>query len=168
LLVGQAPVGLETEQARWHVNSDGHIAAPRLSSRATRYQIARFCAWDGFDVDLYHYHLTPYSLERAREQGLHVSHLLRLLRSQVKVLSPKLVRALERWEEQGSEAHFEKAVILRLKNPEILQELRTGRAAKFLGDPLGPTAIIVRPGAVDAVKDALLEMGLLSKVLFDS
>jgi hypothetical protein len=168
LLVGQAPVGFETEQGRWHVNSDGHIAVPRLSSRATRYQIARFCAWDGFDVDLYHYHLTPYSLERAHEQGLRVSHLLRLLRSQVKVLSPKLVRALERWEEQGSEAHFEKAVILRLKNPEILQELRTGRAAKFLGDPLGPTAIIVRPGAVDAVKDALLEMGLLSKVIFDS
>jgi hypothetical protein len=167
LLNGETPAGLAKEEERWQVKSDGQIDVPRLSSRAARYQIARFCAWDRSDANLYRYHLTAVSLERAREQGLRVSHLLRLLRRQATTLPPKLIHALERWEDQGSEVHFEKAIILRVKDPEILQELRSGRAARFLGDPLGPAAIIVKSGAVETLWDALLEMGYLSKVMFD-
>jgi hypothetical protein len=80
---------------------------------------------------------------------------------------PALVKALERWEERGTEARLGRLVVLRLSSPGILQELRSSRAARFLGDPLGPTAIIVKPGARDKVLAALAEMGLLADVHLD-
>jgi hypothetical protein len=126
-----------------------------------RYQIARFCAWEGFDGEAYLYRLTPASLEHARRQGLRSSHLLALLRKHGQALPPSLIRAVERWEEQGSQAQLEGLLVLRLNSPELLQELRASRAARYLGDPLGPAAVIVKPGATEKVLAALAEMGYL-------
>jgi hypothetical protein len=60
---------------------------------------------------------------------------------------------------------MEHALVLRLSSPEILQELRTSRAARFLGDPLGPTTVIVNPGAREKVLAALAEMGYLGEIV---
>jgi hypothetical protein len=46
-----------------------------------------------------------------------------------------------------------------------LQRLRESKAARFLGDPLGPTAVIVRPGAQGKVLAALAEMGYLGELI---
>jgi hypothetical protein len=70
---------------------------------------------------------------------------------------------LERWEEQGSQARLERLLVLRLSSAEILQELRASRAARFLGEPLGPTAVIVKPGTREKVLAALAEMGYLGE-----
>jgi hypothetical protein len=134
---------------------------PRLAPRAVRYQIARFGDWEGETEDVYRYRLTPASLERARQQGLKLSHLLALLRRHTSSVPPSLVKALERWDEHGSQARLEKAVVLRLNNPDLLQVLRSSRAARFLGDPLGPTTIIVKPGATQKVMEVLAELGYL-------
>ncbi|MCU0485191.1 MAG: helicase-associated domain-containing protein [Anaerolineales bacterium] len=167
LLAGGAPQGLAVEEAQVHIGSDFRVSLPGLAPRALRYQLARFCEWDEEKADGYHYHLTPASLARARQQGLTTSHLLTLLRRQARTVPPSLVRAVERWERKGCEARLEPMVVLRLASPELLQELRASRAARFLGDPLGPTAIPVRAGAVQKVLRILAEMGYLAEIAED-
>ncbi len=164
LLRGQPPSGLPMEEAQVHLGSDFRLALPPLAPRALRYQLARFCQWDEEKADGYHYHFTPASLSRARQQGLTSNHLLALLRRHARTVPPSLIKAIERWERKGSEARFEPAVVLRLASPELLQELRASRAARFLGDPLGPTTITVRAGAVQKVLRILAEMGYLAEV----
>jgi hypothetical protein len=132
--------------------------------RAARYLVARFCSWENANEDAYSYRLTAASLTRAREQGLRVGHLLSLMRRHALTVPPSLAKALDRWEEHGSEARLERALILRLRSPEMLQALRNSRAARYLGDPLGPTTIIVRPGAGEKVIATLAEMGFMGEI----
>ena len=167
LLNDQAPEGLPLEEAQAHIGSDFRLALPRLAPRGVRYQLARFSEWDAEKADGYHYHLTPASLARARTQGLTANHLLALLRKQARSVPPSLVKAIERWERKGSEARFEQVVVLRLSSPDLLQALRASRAARFLGDPLGPTVVIVRPGAAEKVLAVLAEMGYLGEAELD-
>jgi hypothetical protein len=141
--------------------SDGRLHVSRLAPRSIRYQLARFGEWEGIKGDVYVYRLTPESLGRARKAGLRVSHLLGLLRRAAPTVPPPLSRALERWEERGAEARLEQAVVLRVGSPEVLQALRSTKAARHLGDALGPTAVIVRAGAWRRVMAALAELGYL-------
>jgi hypothetical protein len=168
LLKGEAPEGLAVEDALLVARSNAHLHVPRLTARAARYQIARFASWEdapspGRPDETYRYRLTPASLERARTQGLRVAHLLALLRRYAAAVPPSLVKALERWEERGSEARLERATILRLGSAELLQALRASSAARFLGDPLSPTTVIVKSGAEEKVLAALAEMGYLGE-----
>jgi hypothetical protein len=89
--------------------------------------------------------------------------LLTLLRRGNVAIPPILLKALERWEEQGSQARLEQLMVLRVSRPEILQELRASRAARFLGELLGPTAVIVKEGAGEKVLAALAELGYLGE-----
>jgi hypothetical protein len=167
LLKGDPPVGLPPEEETILVKSDVRLRLTRRVPRAIRYQVARFCEWEGEEGEVYRYRLTPGSLGRARQQGLRVSHLLALLRRHASTVPPSLVKALERWEEHGSQASLESLLVLRLSSPEILKELRASRAARFLGEPLGPTAVIVKPGAREKVLAALAEMGYLSEATIE-
>ena len=164
LLALNPPAGLAEESETLQVTSDGRVLAPRLAPRSVRYQIARFCAWEGFAQDSYRYRLTPESLEKARSQGLQVRHLLVLLRRGARAVPPGLVQALERWEAQGSQARLERISVLRVKDPAILQALKSSKAGRFLGEPLGTAAVIVRAGAWDKVAAALAELGYLAEV----
>lgn len=163
LLSGTAPDGLRDEGEQLKVRSDARLHVPRLAPRSVRYQVARFCAWEGEKDDGYQYRIIPASLERARQQGLRVNHLLALLRRHAFTVPPSLARALERWEEFGSQVRLEQVIILRLGTPDLLQALRNSRAARFLGDPLGPTTVIVNQGAWKRVLEVLAEMGYLSE-----
>jgi hypothetical protein len=77
-------------------------------------------------------------------------------------LPPPFVRALNRWELNGTEARLEQPVVLRLSRPEVLDELRNSRAGRFLGEVLGPTTVVVKPGAKAKILAALGELGLLT------
>ncbi|MFU8773728.1 MAG: helicase-associated domain-containing protein, partial [Anaerolineales bacterium] len=164
LLNGNLPAGLPKEVSSVQVSASAKMRIPRLFARSARYQIARFCEWESEDSDIYRYILTPNSLTRAKEQGLSISHLLALLHKYSPTIPPNLVRALERWEQQGSQASLEELLILRLKSPRVLQKLRDSRAARFLGDPLGPTAVIVKFNAWEKVVEVLAEMGYLTEI----
>ena len=161
LLGGENPAELAPETELLQVTSNARLRAPRLTARAVRYQVARFCEWDAPQGDVYRYHITPASLARARQQGLTINHLLALLPRNTETIPPNLVKALGRWEQQGLEATIEQATILRVSSPDLLNTLRASRAARFLGEPLGPTVIIVRPGAWEKVLDVLAELGVL-------
>lgn len=164
LLGGSLPQGLPVEDQAVLVGSDARLRVPSLAPRAVRYQLARFGTWEARKGDVYIYRITPKSLERARRQGLQLGHLMGLLKRHAQAISPSVAKALERWNEYGTQARIQHVVVLRLATPDLLQALRNSRAARFLGEPLGPTAIIIKPGAWKKVMEALAELGYLGEV----
>ena len=158
------------------VTSNGKIVVPRTFSRAVRYQISRFCEWeDGGRVaaepriethaDEYQYQVTAHSLAHAKEQGLQAGQLLSLLVKYTNgAVSPALVKSLKQWEAHGTEARVKNLLVLRVNRPEIVEELRKSKAAKFLGEVLSPTAVIIKNGAESKVLAALAELGLLAEI----
>lgn len=156
------------EDKKIHVSSQGLISVPRLAPRAVRYQVSRFCEWDEPKDDVYRYRISTNSLNKAKEQGLKVEHLLALLaRHSDAGAPPTIVKALKRWEVNGTEARVQTQVILKVSKPELLEELRKSRAAKFLGEVLSPTTVIIKSGAIQKVMEALAELGLLAEVATD-
>lgn len=156
------------ENGKLHISSQGKITAPRLTPRVVRYQLARFCEWDEVKNDEYKYHITTNSLAKAKEQGLKAEHLLSLLAKYSDAgIPPTLVKALKRWEVNGTEARVQTQVILKVSRPEILEEMRKSKAGKFLGEVLSPTTVVVKSGAIQNVMDALTELGLLAEVQND-
>jgi hypothetical protein len=167
--VTNAPLqGMNLENRKLNISSQGLISIPRLAPRVVRYQISRFCEWEAQKEDLYRYRISTNSLTKAREQGLKIEHLLALLSRQADAgVPPSLVKALKRWEVNGTEARVQTQVILKVSRPEVLEEMRKSRAAKFLGEVLSPTTVIIRGGAIQKVMEALTELGLLTEVQVD-
>jgi hypothetical protein len=153
------------EKGKMVVSSSGKITISRYFSRAVRYQIARFCEWGEEKMDDYIYSVTAQSLKRASEQGLKAEQLLALL---VKYTNgnvpPAMIKALKRWDTNGTEARVESLLVLRVSKPEIMEEMRSSKAGKFLGELLSPTAVVVKSGAIQKVMAALAELGLLADV----
>ncbi len=152
------------EKGKLAVTSGGRIAVPRSVPRVTRYQISRFCEWDEGKPEEYRYRVSSRSLKKAGEQGLKVGQLLSLLaKNAAAEIPPAFVKMLKRWETKGMEARLENQTILRVSRPEVLEELRKAKAGRFLGETLGPVAVIVKPGARAKVLAALAELGLLAE-----
>ncbi|MEW6285426.1 MAG: helicase-associated domain-containing protein [Chloroflexota bacterium] len=159
------------ETGKIKVLSNGRIAVERTAPRVVRYQISRFCEWeeDGRAAKRtettqgeYKYRITVRSLAKAKEQGLKAEHLLVLLSKHAEAgIPPSLVKALKRWEVHGVEARVETQVVLRVSRSQVLEEMRKSKAAKFLGEVLSPTAVIVKSGAIQKVMEAMAELGML-------
>jgi len=159
---GQAPIGLKVEGLRLKVDSRGNVFIPPLVPRTIRYVIARFCDWLPKQKDTYRYQITARALERARQQGLEARQLIGLLKSySSSSLPPNLLQALKRWEQQGVQARIEAMQVLRLNSAGALKALRASRAARYLGEPLGPTSIAVKPGSGPQILQTLIELGYL-------
>jgi hypothetical protein len=155
---------LNLENGKLKISSNGRISASRLVPRAARYQLARFCEWDEEKPDEIRYHITPGSLKKAKEQGLKVEHLMVLLSKHAAAgIPPVLVKAFKRWDVNGTEARAETQIVLRVSRPEVLEELRKSKAARFLGEPLGPTTVVIKTGAQSKVMAALAELGMLAE-----
>lgn len=165
LLQGKSPADLSVETDKITIYRSGKLVVPRLAPRSVRYQTARFCDWDVLTEHGYEYRLTPASFRRARRQGLRPVFLITLLRKYgAAPPQPNLVRAIERWDEKESQAVLEPATVLRVSSPEILTELRASKASRYLGDSLGPAAVMIKPGSLTKVQEALVELGYLSEV----
>lgn len=155
----------QDDKAKVIVASNGRITVPRNFSRAARYQIARFCEWEGEKQDEFIYSITAKSLQLAGQQGLKAEQLLSMLVKYTNgSIPPPLVKALKRWEMNGTEARVENLFVLRVSRPEIMEEMRSSKAGRFLGELLSPTAVVVKEGAIQKVMAALAELGLLAEV----
>ncbi len=165
LLGAAIPRKFKSEDAPIHVRSDGRVSIPFLTPRVARYQIARFCQWEPPTSHEYRYRFTPGSLKRAIDQGLKIQHLQTLLARHTQTVPPNIVKALSRWDQRGTEARLQSVLILRLSSPDLLKTLRNSRAARYLGDPLGPTTVIIKPGAGEKVLEILTEMGYLGEII---
>jgi hypothetical protein len=152
------------ERGKISASSSGRIFVERTAARAVRYQVARFCDWNEAKPGEYRYSITPSSLKKATEQGLKVEHLLSLLAKHAAGgIPPVLLKALKRWEANGTEARVQTQVVLRVSRPEVLEELHKSKAGRFLGELLGPTTAVIKDGAQSKVLAALAEMGLLAE-----
>ena len=159
---------MKKESGKIAVLSNGRITVERFAPRALRYQIARFCEWEESKSDEYKYQITAQSLKHAKEQGLKAEQLLALLvRHTNNKVPPALVKALKRWEVNGTEARVETQIVLRVSRPEILEEIRKSKAGKYLGEVLSPSAVIVKTGAIQQVMQSLAELGLFADVTRD-
>lgn len=164
LLSLSAPPGLKPESDHFQVVAAGRLRIPALTRRSIRYQAARFAEWEGIFQDFYHYRISPKSLMRAQKQGLRVAQLRGLLLRHAHPAPPKLIQALERWEAEGSAARVDQLLVLRVKQPELIEWLRKTRLARYLGETLSPTAVVVKQGALEKILDGLVEMGYLGEV----
>src|SRR3990170_1685422 len=165
LLEGKVPAESNPEDGLLHVSANGRITIPKYFPRPVRYLVARCSEWEKEGQTDYRYRLTPASLKKAQQQGIRVSHLLSILNKyKAAAIPPSFTRAMNRWEINGTEARLEAPVILRLSSPEVLDELRRSKAARFLGEILGPTTVIVKEGAREKVVAALGEQGILTDI----
>lgn len=163
LLLSSSPEKKE-EKGKILVSSNGRITVSRMFSRAVRYQLARFCEWDEPKGDDYFYRVTAESLKRANEQGLKAEQLLAMLVKYTnEAVPPAMVKALKRWDANGSEARVESLLVLRVSKPEIMEEMRKSKAGKYFGEILSPTAVVVKGGAIQKVLAELAELGLLAE-----
>ncbi len=164
MLLGASPEAQE-ETARILFKPGSQILCPTLVPRWVRYLLARMSEWMELTKDGYLYQFTPQSLAAARKQTLHVSHLVSLLRKYGAVPPPpSLIRSFQRWEDHGSEVSLENIQILRVTTPEILQQIMKSRAARYLAEPLGPTAVVIKPGVSQKLSRLLIELGYLSEI----
>lgn len=163
LLRSTASLELPAEDQLVLVGRDGKLEMTPLVPRIARYQLSRFAEWRLLRPDRFVFQLTPASLQAAAEQGLELKHLRALLRKYGKPgIPPALQKALIRWESNGLEARVEPLLVLRLAEPDLLDKLRESKASGCLGEALGPTAVLVKPGCGARVRAALREMGILT------
>ncbi|MBN2678382.1 MAG: helicase-associated domain-containing protein [Anaerolineaceae bacterium] len=168
LILKKAPEGLAEETGRITALRNGRLICPWNLSRAVRYQVARFCEWDGVNDKGYQYQLTPDSLQNATRQGLKVEQLLTLLKRQaVSNLPGSLVTALQRWAENSIQASLMQVVILRVANHEMMVEIRKSPIGRFLGDELNQTTSILPAAAVQKFIPRLLELGYFCELKGD-
>ncbi|HRN50069.1 MAG TPA: hypothetical protein PLC52_03055 [Anaerolineales bacterium] len=164
LLHQQAPA-LPKEQTKLKVDSFGQITAAKLTPRAVRYQVARFCTWLPPRKGNYQYQLSAAGLQAARQQGLQAAQLQTLLQAQAgNALPPNVLQALRRWQQNGAQAQLAPRLVLRVQSAAALKALRASRASRWLGELLGPLAISVKPGAGHQVLQALVELGYLGEL----
>lgn len=165
LLDHKTPMIQVEENEKIIARSNGQLLLSRLVPRSVRYQIARFCEWLGDKEDGYRYYISPTTLRQAKSQNLVISQLVNLLNKYGKQpLPPTLLKALQRWEKNNLQAHFEKIVLLRVTDSLILDQLERSRAKRFLSERIGPTIMTIKFGGQDAVQQALIEIGYLSDI----
>ncbi len=164
LINNSAPPVFPSELGKVNILKGTTISVSAAAPRWVRYMIARMSEWLNRQGDIYYYRLTPESLANARKQSLNPNHLIKLLQRYASPPpKPTLVKALQRWDEQGGEAVVETVDVLRVQTPYILNKLRDSQSARFLGEPLGPTSIILKPGAREMVMRTLIELGYFTE-----
>lgn len=160
---GKPPDGLPDETDPVYVSSDGSLRLSTHSPRSVRYQVARFCEWKKIGHREFIYRLTPYSLGKAREQGLRITHLIKLLqRHAAGPIPPSLLKALERWERLGTQIHLQESILLQVSSPEILSALREHHANRFIERILNDTTAAIKPGGEEQIRNTLAQLGYLS------
>lgn len=157
---GSAAPAPEDDQVK--VDPGGMLSISAQVPRIARYQLSRFGAWLPPNAGEFRYQISAAALEEAAAQGLSVKHLLSLLRKYAKSTPQALARSLRQWESKGNLIKLQNLRILRLAQPELLPKLREGPAGKFLGEALGPDAVVVKAGSLAALQKALLRAGYLA------
>lgn len=156
----QRDLPFTAEDGKISVTSQGKLRLSPQVPRKARYLLARMAEWEGFNRGEYRYRITVPSLRRALQQGLKIEHLITLLRQHVAgEIPPNLLKALERWGQQGSQVTLEEHVLLRLGDEKLSEILKRSPAARFLGEAIGPHTFLVPRGNEQKLMEILLTLG---------
>lgn len=140
------------------------ISVPFNANRYHRFQVARFSEAEAVKPGSpFQYRLTPNSLNRAREQGIEPDRMLDFLKkASGRPLPPSTKRAIQRWSERGTEARLENVILLRVRDPEILEKLRANpKTRDFISESMGDLAVVIRQGEWQELIEVVAELGLL-------
>jgi hypothetical protein len=69
--------------------------------------------------------------------------------------------ALHNWEQTGAQVRIGAVTLLRVSDPQVIRRLKEGPSARFLGETYGSTAVEIKPGAEEKVRQILAEMGFI-------
>jgi hypothetical protein len=167
-LTGKSFFPSPKENGRIAVTSTGQILVAPLAPRVAHYQLARYCQWGKEDQRGCRYRITSSSLAHAREQGLSAKKLPSVLESGgASPIPPALLKFIQNWEKFGPQARFDRAVLLQVTQPAILEELLASPAASSLGERLNGETILVKPGKEQPVLDQLARLGYLAESRLD-
>jgi hypothetical protein len=162
------PYPLSPTLVRIHVNSDATITVPATIDSFSRFQVARLVEWEplGVNDNVYRYRLTPHSLERAVEAEISLDRALDFLATKSGKPLPESVKsAVKTWREQGTQLRVRKASILQVNDSAIMERLRNSpKVRRYLGEPLGDCAVIVKTANRERLVLAIAEMGLLADI----
>jgi hypothetical protein len=165
MLSNRPPVMTTNETETVKILQDGLIQIPRSTSRAIRYQIARFSQMEKEDAWMYEYRIRPDSLAAAVKSGLKIEQFVSLIqRAGEKPIPPSVFALLENWKNHGLQASIAPAFLLTVDKPEILEHLMNSRAKKYLGEPLNATTILIQEKHQKLVMSILAELGYLSEL----
>jgi hypothetical protein len=146
------------------VQDDGLILVPFNADRYERFQVARVAEAEplvpGKPAP---YRITPRSLGQADEQGIDAERLLKFLAKASKRPVPASTRrAIERWSERGTEASLEGVVLLRVRDAEVLEKLRSNpKTRAYFAESMGDHAALVRTNDWSKLRQAAATLGLL-------
>ncbi|MFN2190397.1 MAG: helicase-associated domain-containing protein [Candidatus Promineifilaceae bacterium] len=146
------------------VRDDATIVVPFNANAYHRFQVARVAdAEKPEEGKPFIYRLSPSSLERAQKQGIEPSRVLKFLEdSSGRPIPPSTHRAVERWDEFGTEGRLDKVLVLRVRDGEILNKLRANpKTQPYIAETLGELAVAVRAEDRDRLRSAAAQLGLL-------
>lgn len=151
------------------ISGAGILHLPHTAPRAIRYQVGRFGELIAETVTETRYALTASSLKNAEEQGLKAAQLNSLLRHAMgKAIPSAVVQLLERWDKFGPEVKMERAVIIRVTRPEIIQTLQQHpQASRLIQETLSPQVILLKKGTEEGMLKILSDMGYLAESELD-
>lgn len=162
------PHPLGSTQVRIQVNADATIQVPAAIDRFTRFQVARLVEWEplGAGETVYHYRLTPRSLEMAREADIAIEKALDFLAAKSGKTLPDTVRtAVASWQEKGAQVQVRQVSVLQVTDAAIMDRLRNApKIQRLLGEPLGPCAVTVLTSDRERLARAIAELGLLANI----
>jgi hypothetical protein len=134
--------------------------------RFERFQLARIADL-AVVSDPFIYRLTPSSLARARMQRIDVDKVLDFLDGLSDAPVPTAVRSsLTRWAERGTEVWLERALILRVTDESVMQQIISApRTGSLISRVLSPTSVAVSEKDWLDLVAGLAELGLLAELV---
>jgi hypothetical protein len=145
------------------VQEGGRILVPFNTNRYQRFQVARVAEPEHLQPGKpAPYRLTPASLARAAEQAIDAGRLLQFLANASQRPVPAGVgRAIERWQERGTEATLESVILLRVRDPEVLEKLRANpKTRPYFAESMGDFAAVIKSDDWDKLRQAAAGLGL--------
>ncbi len=161
-LLGKSEAPEERGDARFEVDADGVVRVGNVR-RLDRFQLARVADWVRTENSVWLFHITPASLERAKRQHISVERVIHFFEESTGQPAPELLaQALQRWGERGAEVWANQVVMLRVARPQLLEQLMSQPATRrLIREPISSTVASVLPEHWPALRQALLEMGVL-------
>ena len=149
------------------VRPDAVVLVPHNANRYQRFQVARVAEAEPLTpAEPYRYRLTPGSLSAARESGITPERVLSFLRqASGRPIPASVQRGVERWSELGLEGVLQPAVILRVRDADILDKLQANaRTRPFIGERLGDLAAVISHDNWRELQQVAAQLGLLLEI----
>lgn len=162
-LNGAAP-GTEEVTMPIVVQEGGQVLVPFNANRYERFQVARVADAEPLRPGKPAlYRLTPRSLERAGEQAIDAPKVLQFLaKASQRPIPAGVRRSIERWQERGTEASLERVVLLKVRDPEVLEKLRANpKTRSYFAESTSDYSAVIRSTEWDNFRQAAAALGLL-------